>query len=178
MPGSLSYNNVSGRLAGPIELMGLSYREESLALSINSVSLEWEPLQLLSLTFYLNDFKASGVTIETTDSSDPPIEDNAIPDIHLPLGITIDNLLIRDISLVEKGGSSPLTIKEIILKADMSKTDIIIDRLSVISSESAITLGGTVKLDALYTMNLQTQWNILNQELMHSQNNLHLGKRP
>ena len=32
------------------------------------------------------------------------------------------------------------------LKADMSKTDFTIDRISVITSESAFTLGGTVKL--------------------------------
>jgi len=163
VPGSLSIDNVSGRLTGPLELKGLHYSADNLALTVDSVSLDWKPLGLLSLTFYLSDFKASGVTVESTDSSNSSKEDVGIPDIRLPLGITVDNLLIRDLSLVEKGGSSPLTIKEIMLKADMSKTDITIDRLSVITSESAFTLEGTVKLDAFYTINLQTQWHIMMQ---------------
>jgi translocation and assembly module TamB len=163
IPGSLSFNTLSGCLAGPLELKGLSYRDDSFGLSVNTVSLDWEPLQLLSLTFYLADFKASGVTVETTESSASSKEDEGIPDIRLPLGITVDNLLIRDLSLVEKDTSSPLTIKEIMLKADMSKTEVTIDRLSVITSESAFTLGGTVRLDAFYTMNLETQWHIMSK---------------
>ncbi|UCH44562.1 MAG: hypothetical protein JSV11_09690, partial [Nitrospiraceae bacterium] len=163
IPGSLSFNILSGRLAGPLELKGLSYREDTLALSVDSLRIDWKPLWLLSLHFYLTDFDASGVTVETADSGDSSNEDDGIPDIRLPLGITVENLLIHDLSLVEKGTSSPLTIKEIMLKADMSKTEVTIDRLSVITSESAFTLGGTVRLDAFYTMNLETQWHIMSK---------------
>ncbi|HBH60200.1 MAG TPA: hypothetical protein DDX85_00340, partial [Nitrospiraceae bacterium] len=133
VPGQLSITHISGSLSGPLRLTGLNYRSDELAVSVDSMSIDWRPLDLLFLHLHLTDLNASGIRVETGAGTEPAQESPGLPEIRLPLAVQVDNLLVRDISIVPSAGSSPLIIKEVMLNADISKDAARIESFSVLT---------------------------------------------
>ncbi len=160
VPGQLSITHISGSLSGPLRLTGLNYRSDELAVSVDSMSIDWRPLDLLFLHLHLTDLNASGIRVETGAGTEPAQESPGLPEIRLPLAVQVDNLLVRDISIVPSAGSSPLIIKEVMLNADISKDAARIESFRVLTPGFDVSLHGEVEPAGDYPLDLTTEWAI------------------
>jgi translocation and assembly module TamB len=160
MPGKLSINNIRGRLTGPITLTGLSYNSDEFIASIDSFSLDWKPSRLLFLQMHLVDLTSSGIRVELRAGDTPPAQSKGLPEVSLPMGIRIDNLLISDIAILQPGNATPFSVKEVSLKAGMDKTGVSIDRFSILTEEFDLDLLGKIRPEGDYPLNIQTEWKI------------------
>ncbi len=161
IPGSLTISSVKGRLIGPLKLDGLEYDTDDLKINLDTAGLDWKLSRLLSLQFHLVDLQASGIRIETGESEQPESQKtDGLPEISLPVGIRIDNLLISNISIVQQGSTSPFVINTIALKAQMNKKGLRIDSFKVMVPEADVALKGNILPEASYPLSVRTDWNI------------------
>jgi translocation and assembly module TamB len=160
VPGKLSIKNISGRLIGPLRLTGLNYSSDEHTVSVDSISIDWKPLRLLFLQIHLADLNASGIHVEPGAGKEPDEENEGLPEIRLPLGLRVDNLLVRDISIFQSDSSPPFIIKEIMLKADMGREVVRIDSFSVLTPGFVFSLQGKVEPGGDYPLDLKTEWDI------------------
>ena len=160
VPGTVSIKDISGSLTGPINMTGLKYSSDELTFELDSLILDWKPSHLLYLQIYIDNLNATGVRIKTEESKHPTQETRDLPDINLPMGIRVNNLLISDISILQSGSAYPFLIQEVILTAGMDKEALHIDRFSFLTPEFDLTLMGKVKPEGNYPLEAQVDWNI------------------
>ena len=110
LPVTLEVADIEGRLAGPLTVTGLAYRDDGFELRISRISIDWQPAKLLQRELQISVLQLENVAVVTAaapQAAPPPAtEPVALPDIRLPLTITIveatlDRLTIHDIDAAE-----------------------------------------------------------------------------
>jgi len=160
VPGELSTGRVSGRLIGPLKLTGIQYSSDELKVVIDSFSIDWKPSRLLFLEVQLADVDVSGIDIETGGSKGTTEEPEGLPEINLPVSIKVEDLLIRDLAILQSGSAAAFIINEINLKAAINKKGLSVTRLSILTPAFDISLNGKVKPQGNYPLSINTEWNV------------------
>jgi len=160
IPGDLSFEHINGRLIGPLQLKEIDYRSDELTVSVDSVNLNWKPSRLFLLQIHLSDLNTTGINVKLKETEKPAVKSEGLSDIRFPLGIKIDNFLVRDLSILPHGSEAPIIIKEISLKAELDKTGIQIETLNMITPEADLSLNGDIKAEGGYPLNIKTGWTV------------------
>lgn len=156
IPGTLHYDRLSGRLAGPLRIAGLAYRGANNEVRIDTVVLDWEPLALVSGTLHVTRLDIEGVHYAQLRPS-PTATGGGPPNVNLPLAVKINSLSVRDVSVARRG-QSPIHVDEISLAANTDARGIHVTRLTVASPWLHATLHGTVQPRGAYAVELHSQW--------------------
>ena len=110
LPVTLEIGAIDGRLAGPLTVTDLDYRDESLELRISRITLDWQPAKLLERELQISVLQLGNVGVVTAaapQAAPPPAtEPVTLPDIRLPLAIrvieaSLDQLTIHDTDAAE-----------------------------------------------------------------------------
>jgi translocation and assembly module TamB len=158
-PGELIIDRVQGRLTGPLELTGLSYRDGALDLEVQHFLLDWKPSQLLEGRLHLLHLTLEGTRLQLPQSEtteDKPAE--PFPGIRLPLAIQLDSLLISDFRLISPDQSEPTTIERISLQARTVQDRLSIEQLQADAFAAHIELSGSLQLTSTLPLQLELAW--------------------
>ena len=112
LPGALSINKLEGRLIGPISIEGLEYTLDKGSVKADQVTLDWSPGALLGTNVDIHrvHVKALEIQLPPSDNSESDRAEKAIllPDIHLPWRLTLKEVLVEDITLIQGSESFKL----------------------------------------------------------------------
>ena len=72
VPGELEYQSVTGSIIGPIKIRQLFYRYQDQLYSIDQLTLQWRPSELLAGRLYLETFDAKNILLVTPQAPPPP----------------------------------------------------------------------------------------------------------
>lgn len=102
--GALQTEGVNGRLAGPLQIDRLVYRDDSVDFVGTNFELDWLPAAVFSGQAAIKHFRADKLelTVAETEDSDEPV---VLPDIDLPLDIDVASLDIKQL-VIRTGGQA------------------------------------------------------------------------
>ncbi|MEF9426349.1 MAG: translocation/assembly module TamB domain-containing protein [Candidatus Mariimomonas ferrooxydans] len=153
VPG-LSFKAVHGRLSGPLEITGITYKNDPIAFEIGKLSLNWKLSQLLLLRAHIVSLDADTIRIETQESKEPPLSDREAPELSMPLALIIDHATVRNIIMVQSGKTAPFEVQEASFLARMEGKYQVIE----LKSLEAQLLNGSVKSSGRLTLQPDLTW--------------------
>lgn len=162
LPGQLSYERVSGRLLGPLRIDGLRYEQGPLRVSLARGDLDWEPTDLLDGVLNVVSLRVDSLDVqlppgqETAPSTEPP----ALPDIQLPLAMTVADLQGHAIRIQPASGE-PIQIDAVTLKARTEADALTIETLEVWAPLGEVRLSGRVNPTGGYPLQARLAWQLL-----------------
>ncbi len=161
LPGQLSYGQVSGRLLGPLRVEQLRYEDGPLKVALASVELDWRPVDLRDGTLNLVRLRFSGLEVQLPpgDSAPSSPEPLVLPDIHLPLAVTIADLRGHAIR-IRPAGAEPIQIDAIHLKARTEADGISIETLEVRAPQGEVHLSGRLNPTGGYPLQVRLNWQL------------------
>lgn len=152
----LSLGRVGGNLLSGIESDSVVFESESIKLHIEGIASTWRLSCLVQKTFCLDKLVVDSVSVETLASSAEkahattgPIE---LPDIQLPIGASIQDVFIRELSIKLPGEAPAHVIEDISLLAQTDGNTVTIDNFSVVYQTYTAALSGSVALENDYPL--------------------------
>ncbi len=156
IPTQITLQKLEGRLSGPVKVSGFSYQQaDGSVYQIEQIELDWNPLSLLSSKLDIQSLHAKTVRLKQADSttSDSRI---TLPEIHLPIQIQVDNLLIEDLTLIQQQQS--IHFNRIQLTASTLFDQLTIQQASVDADDYRINISGGLRLAGNYRHKLKLDW--------------------
>ena len=154
-PGAFSIASIDGRLTGPLDLAGVSYREGELDLVIDRLHLDWEPLALLRGRVHLIALGVSGTRLGLPQAEPAPAE--PFGGLSLPLEVAIDALDVEDFRLTPAGGEA-IAVERVSLRAEAAHGRVSIISLIVDAFDTHAEVAGGLGLDAGLPVDLGLDW--------------------
>ncbi len=160
VPGQLEAAAVRGRLAGPITLEGLRYRQEGMALALETLTLDWSPWALLAGVLRVTDIEARGLHLESAAAGRPAAAVLPPAGAWLPLGWRIDAARVSDIVFASARGTHWLSRLE--LAGARGRPDGVVDlaALHLVHEGFEATLGGRLRLPGTGRYEAEVHWSL------------------
>lgn len=158
-PGQLSYQRINGRLTGPLQIEGFRYEDGALKVKLDRADLDWQPADLFNGRLTIAYLRFNGLEVHLPPSQEPPPSSApfTLPDIQLPLEVTVADLQGRDIRIVP-AGAAPIQIDAIDLKARTEGGALLVETLEVKSPLGQARLHGQVNPTGNYPLDLDLAW--------------------
>ena len=158
IPG-LSIEYASGNLKEGISATGFTYSNDSIDIKGKGVTSGWHLGCLTSRRFCLEDLHVEQMDITTLQASDTPEEpprEGAIvlPDIKLPLDVTLSKLSIDRLRFQPPGDAPAQIIEDVHLSATTDDSVVTIENLSLAYAPYNVSLSGTTQLQGAYPLDL------------------------
>lgn len=142
----LRIDQVNGTLLGRLDLAGIDYRSEGVALSVAELSLEWRPARLLRRELYLKTLSIDGVVYRPAakGAADPPSKEGfTLPAFSLPLNIIVEKAAATRIAIGE--GKEATRVDEVSFSGRADPAGIQIERGKVRAAAFEIKINGAVR---------------------------------
>jgi translocation and assembly module TamB len=159
LPGVLSVEDISGRLAGLVRLEGVRYEDRGQAFKAGQVTVNWDPWALIKAEIDVSSLQVGALEVslpESSDVSDSPEPDTTAPVIQLPLALKLRNAQID--GLVINMGDATYRIDQIRINARMGADRLEIEGLDIESPDLELGLRGDLKTSKNYPHNLELSW--------------------
>ncbi|QQS55487.1 MAG: translocation/assembly module TamB domain-containing protein [Candidatus Competibacteraceae bacterium] len=159
LPGQLSYDRASGRLLGPLRIEGLRYQDGPLQVALVSSEFDWQPAELLDGALTITRLHVDGLELELPPGEDTPPSDQPLelPDIRLPLALTVADLQGRNIQ-IRPAGAEPVQIDAITLKARTEAESLRVEVLDLRSPLGDVRLDGQITPTGGYPLRVRLDW--------------------
>ncbi len=162
----LSVEEVHGRLAGPLTLSGIEYAAPQHSLSLEQLTLDWQPSMLLALTAHIKVLHAKGMRFtQQQQETEPkePTEKFTLPQIGFPLKVIIDDARLDDIALSLPDRAEPLTVTQVALQAETSLNTLQVHTLQLHSDWLTLGVTGNLRPRQNYQTALELEWSVPQQ---------------
>ena len=108
-PPGFSVEHVSGRLAGPIHMDGITYEKDGDRVSISSLDVDWQLIDLFFLNFHITRLAIGTMDIRTSPETVKPAPPANLPELQLPslVSVALDNVSARQIEYISEAPASP-----------------------------------------------------------------------
>jgi translocation and assembly module TamB len=158
LPGELTIEHLEGRLRGPLTLQGVHYRNDKMDLQMAQLAMQWQPGALVGGTLKINSLTISGLHIVNEPASTKTI---ALPDVHLPISVKIDQATVHDLRVAEQGESTPFTLLDASLSnAEFKHHQLHLQHLSLTAPHYQLTATGDLTPQQDYPLDLDVQWSV------------------
>ncbi|MEW8506981.1 MAG: translocation/assembly module TamB domain-containing protein [Candidatus Thiodiazotropha sp.] len=160
-PGELQVDIFHGRLAGPLELSGLVYRQEDgLSFRSERIYLDWHPARLLGLQLDIAELSLtrSRLQLATAEERSDAVPGEPFQGLQLPLELRLSRFSSEAFELHREEGGDPLKIDRLDLSATTREGSLRIDRFDAEGYSSRLSLQGSLGLEARLPMRLQLSW--------------------
>jgi len=159
LPGQLSYNQASGRLIGPLHIEQFHYEDGSLQVALANVDLDWRPAELFDFAVNVTRLHFSGLELSLPPSKKAPPSDEpfTLPNVQLPVAITVADLQGREIR-IQPAGVDPIVVNAVDLKVRTQEDGVHIEVLQAQSPLGEVRLSGQVNPIGAYPLQLQLAW--------------------
>lgn len=161
LPGDLQVDVMEGRLAGPLELRGLSYRQDDgLWFRSERISLDWRPSQLLKMHLQVSELSLTETGLGLPLGEGAPDEAGAEPfqGLKLPLAVTLSDFSSEGFELVQGEAGEAVRIDRFSLSANTQGDRLWITRLEGVAFSSRLSLQGSLGLGRLLPMDFGLSW--------------------
>ncbi|MEW8266018.1 MAG: translocation/assembly module TamB domain-containing protein [Candidatus Thiodiazotropha sp.] len=161
-PGDLQVDSFQGRLAGPLELSGLVYRQgNGLGFRSQRIYLDWHPVRLLGLQLDIAELAFTESRLQLPAAAEAPDEDAAdasFEGLRLPLEVRLGNLSSGGFELLRGEEGDPLRIDRLRLSAATRAGALAITEFEAEGFSSSLSLQGSLGLGALLPMAIDLAW--------------------
>ena len=154
---ALKVGEAKGELFGDLVLSDIQYQpEQATAIAIEQLQFSWRPAELVKRHLHIQRLAVQGITISPVEQVEKASDVNAeinLPDIVLPVRITLDQLIIRDVTLDNASAKTTL-VEEAQLKAETISDELVIQTLSLSQQDGQFQLDGRIGLAGRHAVNL------------------------
>ena len=158
LPGELSIEQLEGRLRGPFTLRGVHYHNADLDLNLAQLDLQWQPGALVIGKLQVDSLTLTGLHIQQPPSGGST-GTVALPDIHLPLAVQVDQATLHDLTVAERGKAKPFTLNEASLtNAGFTGGKLHLGQMTATSPAYHLELAGSLTPRQDYPMDLTLRW--------------------
>ena len=160
VPGELSVTKLEGRLAGPLMIEGLSYRQkDGLVISSARLNFDWRPSSLFKGRLEIIELGLSETEL-TLAESQPESGTTSEPyeGVSLPLDITIEQFSSDNFQLISTDAAEPVVIDHLDFKAATEDDRLVVDELSFDGMSAQLNLDGALGLDQSLPLSLDLNW--------------------
>ncbi|NJN47311.1 MAG: hypothetical protein HC808_13475 [Candidatus Competibacteraceae bacterium] len=166
LPGTLSYEQIQGRIIGPLEIRTLRYQQDQLDFRLKHAEFDWQPAKLLSATLHIDHLSVDGIELKLPPAAEEESETEpfTLSDIELPVQVHIGDIHVRDIQVTPDGAEQPIVIEQVKLQATTRDQTLIIQTLAVAAPEGSLTADGRITPTGDYPLSVA-----LNGVLQHPQ---------
>ncbi len=162
LPGQLSVGSMSGQILGPLRIEQLRYEDGPLKLTLAKGEFDWLPSQLFAGAVTVSRIQVEGLELHLPPgekTAPAPREPLVLPDIRLPLAVTLSDLQGHAIRILP-AGAEPIQIDAIRLKARADAGGLHIETLEVQAPQGEASLSGQVNPAGGYPLQLQLDWQL------------------
>ncbi|MFO0754780.1 MAG: translocation/assembly module TamB domain-containing protein [Thermodesulfovibrionales bacterium] len=160
VPGEVTVAELRGRLIGPLSIKGLEYRTGSFSLFVDSLSLDWMPYFLASGEIYITRLTAEGITYIAAGEEKPSPGPKRVrlPDIRLPLAVTLQNAEMKRIAVYPTQKGPPLVVNEAFLELSSGWNTLSLHELRAKGPLFTVRMIGKLRPQGEYPLGFQVDW--------------------
>ncbi|MES9942161.1 MAG: translocation/assembly module TamB domain-containing protein [Candidatus Thiodiazotropha sp. 6PLUC2] len=160
VPGELSVTKLEGRLAGPLMIKGLAYRQnDGLVITNDRLSFDWRPSALFKGRLEIIELGLSDTTLTLPESqSETAATSEPYEGVSLPLGITIEQFVSDSFQVLSADSAEPIVIDHLDFKAAIEGDRLHVDELSFDGLSAQLSLDGSLGLDESLPLSLNLDW--------------------
>ena len=158
--GVLTVRSARGRLAGHVHLSRVSVHTTAFNLSVESLNLRLAPSGLLRMTLVIDTAAAEDVILTLPPPSGQmtvPIDPLNADPLNLPVGIEINQLTVRDLTLSMEP-SYPVSLDTLRFSGSVQRDRAVIDSFRLISSDASLEMNGEVQFSPVPGISAETAW--------------------
>ena len=162
-----SAEQAQGRLIDQWRLSNVRIQvKDEVDISVKSFEFRWQPLAMLTQReLHLHRLAARGLVVRIVDSDDKKRERHkrkriVLPEIHLPLGLRIDELHVTESKIVAADGEDALVIHEAFAQAVAQDDHAEVLRLHVETSQFGADLSGKVRFTGAWPVQAGGTWSV------------------
>ncbi|MET0070566.1 MAG: translocation/assembly module TamB domain-containing protein [Candidatus Thiodiazotropha sp.] len=161
-PGDLQVDIFHGRLAGPLELSGLVYRQgNGLGFRSQRIYLDWHPVRLLGLQLDIAELAFTESRLQLPAAEEAPdgeAADAPFEGLRLPLEVRLGKLSSEGFELQQGEAGDPLRVDRLRLSAATGAGALAITEFEAEGFSSSLLLQGSIGLGALLPMAIDLAW--------------------
>ena len=161
-PGTLEWDDAGGKLAGQFNISGLHYTDtDVIDARIGSLDFDWQPSALFGLKLGVDKLHLDNIEVrlsEATDQQETAPSTGELPEIALPVSISLKDIVVSNVSIFPPGQETPIQIDRVALVVDAEQSDVQLTKLEIIAPQGKLDLNGTVSTRDNYPMNLALSW--------------------
>ncbi|BAZ94118.1 uncharacterized protein FOKN1_1732 [Thiohalobacter thiocyanaticus] len=160
VPGELGWKEVSGRLAGPLQIHGLHFRGAAGDYRLQRLDFDWSPTALADMTLAVERLHLDGLRLApalTPGTPSAAAEQSALPDIRLPLRIRLRDVQLNGMEFIPADGAGQ-RIERLQFSADAAGSRVTLQQLELALSGVTVQASGRIALDSGSQTQLDFQW--------------------
>lgn len=147
VPGELSVESLAGRIAGPLDVRGLRYRDGETSVLLDTASLDWSPMALLAGRVRVSALALDGLHVSLPPAEEKPVRREAPTLPRLPLTLSVGDARLHDLT-ISRPGASPIEIRTIEIEdANIGPEALALSHLRLDAERFSMTANGGVALD-------------------------------
>jgi len=158
-PPGLVIEDVHGRLIGPLSFARLQYRKATMQVDIEQFHGDWRPRRLWSGVARITRLNVAAVTVHMQGSEDQTPAPVTLPPVTLPFAITIDQLALGRLTVVQDG-SAPTHLEKISLAARARESRIDIKQFVIDDPVVQLDLHGRLVPRGAYKLDIEAAWSL------------------
>jgi translocation and assembly module TamB len=155
LPEQLVIGDVQGSLLGGLRIRSVQWLDESARVSTNDFYLDIELIPLLFRYIDVNELNVARVDIQIRESGEPDATPG-LPTIDLPIDISIDSLLLQQVSF--QSDSFAKAAEEIRFAGSLIGSDLSITQLQIVSPTLGLDMNGRFRLADFYQGRARVSW--------------------
>ena len=159
LPDSMTITGLSGTLAGPLSAQVVSYQDQGQKLDASQVTLNWDPWDLLWADIDISDLRIKAlniVVLEDNAASDSDDQSVSLPQIELPLSMSLNRAIIDAISITR--GTDSYRIEQIRANVAARADGLVVENIEIDSEKLKLSLQGRLRPIADYAHEFKLRW--------------------
>ena len=159
LPGTLTVDNISGKLSASVRLEGIRYVDRGQTFKARQVTVSWVPWALIKAEIDVSSLQVVALEVslpESTDESGSPEAGTTVPVIQLPLAMKLSNAQIDGLDI--NRGDATYRLEQIRVNARMGADRLEIAGLDIKSPDLELGLQGGLKTSRNYPHNIELSW--------------------
>ncbi len=155
----LEITNASGNMSDGIEASALTFKNDSMDLSISGLDSAWQSSCLTRKKFCLERLIVDQLRVEMLGSTEPSTEsprtdDIVLPSIPLPLDLNLDDIQVKEFIFKPAGDAPEQVVKDVRLQAHNVGNRLTITQLSAAYLNFSTDISGEITLEDDYPLDL------------------------
>ena len=167
LPETMAVEKISGRLVGPMRLVGLRFEGEGLEVEVATIQVDWDILPLLRRRLDVHALEIGSVAVLLSGGAPAEDRDDELipPSVTLPFELRLRGGVVRHITIVSETRPTPVTVDSVLVSDVSFRQTLALGELWVDAPEGRIGASGHVTLQGDYPFELESSFELAHPEL-------------
>lgn len=159
VPGTLSWQQASGRLIGPLVVEGIDYQDASNHYQLARLAYDWAPGRLLARRLSVHQLHLDNVVITLAETPPDPDPKPIVPGWQLPLELVVRDLAVTNLR-IQSGSAEPVVIVSLTGNASSGLEWLDIEQLQLDMAQIKASIQGRLGLGRQMATDLALSWHL------------------